>query len=179
MGFTLKVLCDSCPISKETVAIVENCPDSAEKWKEAAARKNCAVYASQCDEPQRLVYHCVINTFVNQTLEVCAYGKTIHLGSCTEYSESANFIQQSFKASCDLFSQKPCPYSYNSTEAYKYPGCYDLTKHKKNQTTIGTTQPSHTASTTIPKKNTSSHLKSSCLPMVFWIVYAAFVFVCQ
>lgn len=39
------------------------------------------------------------------------------------------------------------------------PGCYDLTKHKKNQATIGTTQPSHTASTTIPKKNMSSHLE--------------------
>lgn len=39
------------------------------------------------------------------------------------------------------------------------PGCYDLTKNKKNQTTIGTTQPSHTASTTIPKKNVSSHLE--------------------
>lgn len=59
---------------------VENCPDSAEKWKEAAARKNCAAYANQCDEPDRLVYHCVINTFVNETLEVCAYWKTIHLG---------------------------------------------------------------------------------------------------
>lgn len=57
-----------------------NCPDSAEKWKEAAARKNCAVYANQCDEPGRLEYHCVINTFVNETLEICAYRKTIHLG---------------------------------------------------------------------------------------------------
>lgn len=74
------MLCDSCQISNETVAIVKNCPDSAEQWKEAAARKNCAAEASQCDEPERLKYHCVINTFVNLTLEVCAYWKTIHLG---------------------------------------------------------------------------------------------------
>lgn len=60
--------------------IVDNCPDSKDKWREAAARKNCTAYANQCDDPQRLDYHCVINTFVNVTLEVCAYGKTIHLG---------------------------------------------------------------------------------------------------
>lgn len=170
---------DSCPVSPSTVKIVDNCPDSEEKWRQAAARKNCAVYANQCDEPDRLVYHCVINTFLNETIEVCAYGKTIHLGYCTEYSQTGNLIQQSFKANCSLFSQNPCPNSYNSTEAYKYPGCYDLTKHKKNQTTIGTTQPSYTASTTIPKKNKSSHLKSTWLPMVCSILCAAFVFVCQ
>lgn len=60
--------------------IVDDCPVSEEEWREAAARKNCAAYASQCDEPERLVYHCVINTFVNETLEVCAYGKEILLG---------------------------------------------------------------------------------------------------
>lgn len=159
--------------------VVENCPDNEVIWKEAATRKNCSAYASQCGEPEKLVYHCVVNTFVNQTLEVCAYGKTIHLGSCTEYSKSANLIQQSFKANCSRFSQNKCPNTYSSTEAYKYPGCYDLTKNKKNQTTIGTTQPSHTASTTIPKKNMSSHLESTCLPMVCWILYAALVVVCQ
>lgn len=42
--------------------------------------KNCSAYASQCDKPDRFVYHCVINTFLNETLEVCAYGKTILLG---------------------------------------------------------------------------------------------------
>lgn len=71
---------DSCLISPSTVEIVDDCPNSEEKWREAAARKNCAAYASQCDEPDRLVYHCVINAFVNQTLEVCAYRRIIVLG---------------------------------------------------------------------------------------------------
>uniref|UniRef100_K1QTY3 Uncharacterized protein n=1 Tax=Magallana gigas TaxID=29159 RepID=K1QTY3_MAGGI len=44
---------------------------------EHARRKNCTAYASQCHEPQRLVYHCVINEYANQTLEVCAYGRII------------------------------------------------------------------------------------------------------
>lgn len=39
------------------------------------------------------------------------------------------------------------------------PGCYDLTKPKKNQATNGTPQPSHRAYTTVPNKNMSSHLE--------------------
>lgn len=54
---------DSCPVSPSTVEIVDNCPDSEDKWREYAARKNCTVYASQFDDPQKLDYHCVINTF--------------------------------------------------------------------------------------------------------------------
>lgn len=60
--------------------IVDNCPVSEKEWKEAAAIKNCAAYASQCAEPERLVYHCVINPYVNQTLEVCAYAQNIVSG---------------------------------------------------------------------------------------------------
>lgn len=60
--------------------IVDDCPVSEEEWRKAATRKNCSAYASQCDKPDRFVYHCVINTFVNETLEVCAYGKEILLG---------------------------------------------------------------------------------------------------
>lgn len=71
---------DSCEVSKSTVQTVDDCPITAEEWRMAAARKNCAAYANQCDEPKRLEYHCVINSFVNQTLEVCAYAQNIGLG---------------------------------------------------------------------------------------------------
>lgn len=71
---------DSCHILRSTVQIVEDCPNSEEKWKEAAKRKNCATYANQCSEPERLEYHCVINSFINKTLEVCAYAQNIVLG---------------------------------------------------------------------------------------------------
>lgn len=75
-----RAITNSCPVSKETIRIVEDCPDSLEKWTEAAARKNCEAYASRCDEPERLMYHCVINAFINQTLEVCAYKRFIVSG---------------------------------------------------------------------------------------------------
>lgn len=71
---------DSCPVSPSTVEIVDGCPDSEEKWRLAAARKNCSAHASQCDEPERLMYHCVINAFVNETLAVCAYRRNIVFG---------------------------------------------------------------------------------------------------
>lgn len=134
---------DSCPISPSTVKIVDDCPDSEEKWREAAARKNCSAHASQCDEPDRLVYHCVINAFVNQTLEVCAYSRIIMLGYCTEYSLGGNIIQPSFVANCTQFTKKPCPLGYQSTDAFKYPGCYGLTKKTTAMSTLSTTNDTH------------------------------------
>lgn len=134
-----KVVSNSCPVSRETVQIVDDCPNSEQKWREAAARKNCSAYASQCDEPERLVYHCVINAYVNQTLEVCAYGRIIVLGVCTEYSFGGNAIQQNYKAKCIQFSQSPCPNGYPSTDAYKYPGCYNLTKMRRTGPAATTT----------------------------------------
>lgn len=125
---TLQSSSDSCHISRSTVQIVENCPKSEEQWKQAAMRKNCAAYASQCSKPERLEYHCVINPFMNQTLEVCAYAQNIVLGFCTEYSLSGNMIQQSADTSCLHFIENPCPYFYRSTEAHKFLGCYNLTK---------------------------------------------------
>lgn len=64
----------------KTVKTVESCPDNEEEWKTASKRKNCAAYARYCSSPQDLVYHCVINSFINQTVEVCAYKAYIVLG---------------------------------------------------------------------------------------------------
>lgn len=125
---TLQASSDSCDVSRRTVQTVRDCPTSEGAWREAAARKNCAAYASQCNKPERLEYHCIINPFINQTLEVCAYAQNIVLGFCTEYSMSGNIIQESANTDCTLFKMNPCPVFYRSTEAYKYPGCYGLTK---------------------------------------------------
>lgn len=70
----------SCSVSRSTVEIVDNCPENEVGMRQAAARKNCAAYASNCSEPEKLVYHCVINSSVNQTLEVCAYWRITLFG---------------------------------------------------------------------------------------------------
>lgn len=127
---------DSCSISILTVERVENCPDSEEKWKEAAAKKKCEDYAIFCSEPEKFEYHCVISSFINETLEVCAYKQNIVLGHCTDYSVSGNLIKQNWRTNCKVFEKKPFPLFYLSTEAYKYPGCYELTKRSKKLSTI-------------------------------------------
>ncbi|XP_052691886.1 uncharacterized protein LOC128169889 isoform X2 [Crassostrea angulata] len=99
-------------VLKESVKIVDNCPDSKEKWREAADKMKCAEFAGNRRNPEKFVYHCIINSFVNQTQEVCAKNVLIFEGSCAEYSASANKIQGSHHA--------------------KYPGCFTLTN--KNQT---------------------------------------------
>lgn len=71
---------NSCEVTKSTIQIVDNCPNSEEKWREAAAKKNCSAYANQCSEPNKFVYHCVINEYVTEILEVCAYSRYIFLG---------------------------------------------------------------------------------------------------
>ena len=68
---------DSCPVSIDTVQAVYRCPETEEEWKKAMERKNCSSYAKMCDEPYRLVYHCVINSYINQLIEVCAYTQNI------------------------------------------------------------------------------------------------------
>lgn len=123
---TLEASNNACDVSRSTIQIVKNCPDSEEKWRKAAARKNCEAYANQCSDPKRLVYHCLLNEYINQTLEVCAYAQNIVLGYCTYYS--GNRILPNFRTSCKNFVKNPCPEFYRSTEAFKYKGCYELTK---------------------------------------------------
>lgn len=153
---------DSCHISRSTVQIVEDCPNSKKQWKQAAMRKNCAAYASQCSEPERLEYHCVINPFFNQTLEVCAYAQNIVLGFCTEYSLSGNMIQQSAHTACLTFTENSCPVFYRSTEAHKFPGCYDLTKKSAlNTEDRESTMKVPTATAIHPAKSSKSDLSGN------------------
>lgn len=54
------------------------------------------------------------------------------------------------------FSSKPCPVAYKSTEAYKYPGCYDLTK--KTTVTEQTEAKSYPQFTTVASYISSSQI---------------------
>lgn len=145
--------------------IVDGCPDNEGEWRLAAERKNCSVHASQCDEPERLMYHCVINAFVNETLAVCAYRRNIVFGYCAEYSFGANRIQENYKTVCSSFLQIPCPKVYNSTQAYKYPGCYELTKKTKEPTT----------ETPIPAVDTKRQLDDSTVAIIVTAVVILFI----
>nr|XP_022296033.1 uncharacterized protein LOC111105870 [Crassostrea virginica] len=109
-------ICDGCIQSGETVELVQSCPQSQQAWEEAAERKSCGSIVNLCVS---LVYHCVMNTWRNLTVEVCAPSRNIVGGSCAEYSFIGHIIQRNSKVDC-----MECPIVYNSTESYRYPECY-------------------------------------------------------
>nr|XP_022287269.1 uncharacterized protein LOC111099998 isoform X2 [Crassostrea virginica] len=151
----------SCPVSRDTVQPVHNCPENEEDWREAAERKNCSQHANQCDDPDRLVYHCVINPFVNETLEVCAYPQNIVFGICAEYNRQWNVIQGNYQTNCTRFWTKPCPVVYRSNSSFKYPGCYELVKKRRpkpDSTTITLNTQKYMSITEHQKTRTTNRL---------------------
>lgn len=130
-----------CPEAVASVEIVSSCPDSKEAWDIAARRKNCSGIAVQqkCATVENFKYHCVINGFRNNTLEVCA-PKRIIFGHCVEFNTGGGVIQDQMSAPCNSSFPK-CDDIYHSTDAYKYPDCYALLSGGdfKVSTTISTT----------------------------------------
>lgn len=161
----------SCEVSRSTVEIVKECPNSEEEWKKAAVRKNCTVYASQCDQPNKFVYHCVINPYVNETLEVCAYKQYISEGYCTEYNIGGNLIQSNARANCSSLQPDPCPPVYPSNEAFKYQGCYALTKKSTSTTDRpDTTTPSPDLPNKKDKESTGSGISYNVYYLILLLI---------
>lgn len=74
----------SCGISVSTVNYVKQCPTDAISWKMAAKRMNCESISHNClptrrlnTKPAEFQFHCLINAWINATLEVCAFNCTI------------------------------------------------------------------------------------------------------
>lgn len=68
-----------CSEAVKSVVRVASCPTSLEEWSRAASKKNCTENATQqsCTTADKFVYHCVINSYRNETLEVCAPRRVI------------------------------------------------------------------------------------------------------
>lgn len=73
---------DFCPEIVNSVEEVASCPTTTQENDRAASKKNCSriTLGKKCNNYQ-LLYHCVINGYVNQTLEVCAPRKQISGGN--------------------------------------------------------------------------------------------------
>lgn len=127
---------DICMKVVSNIQIVKSCPRSKEEWNTAAYNKKCTKIAEQrnCTNTKyQFQYHCVINAFMNETLEVCAPSRFI-FGHCTEYNHVGGVIQSHFAAKCNTIFPK-CERIYNSRNAYKYPDCYELVYKKHASTT--------------------------------------------
>lgn len=68
-----------CQEAVDSAKSVTFCPTTKAEWDDAARRKNCSSIASKpnCTTFQLLQYHCVINEFRNELLEVCAPSRII------------------------------------------------------------------------------------------------------
>lgn len=123
---------EGCQKDINDVKIVTSCPKSKEEWDIAAFNKNCSKLAAVAKTKNCTIkekqpeYHCVFNSLRNKLLEVCA-DKRIIFGYCTEFNEFGGVIQNHYPVPCEK-----CNGSYNSSDAYKYPGCYELVKQTKN-----------------------------------------------
>lgn len=105
------------------------------------------------------MYHCLPDTHNNELFEVCAEGKFIHLGSCAEFSLSALKIISNYKTNCLVFPNNPCPISYSSTTAFKYPRCYELKKPRnETQTTPLNTSSKVTNKTRLYHQNSAFYV---------------------
>lgn len=60
---------NKCNESNATAKIVNSCPTTARDWNEAANRKGCRNMTHSCTSFE---YHCVMNAWRNETIEVCA-----------------------------------------------------------------------------------------------------------
>nr|XP_034335314.1 uncharacterized protein LOC117692198 [Crassostrea gigas] len=120
-----------CQISTLTVDYVNRCPKDAESWKMAAKQKDCGSIDQECSKLNELnnqrylfQYHCLINSWGNATVEVCALNRSI-FGYCAEYLVDGALVQDKYDSDCKHHNP-PCPVLYNSAEAYLYQSCYDL-----------------------------------------------------
>lgn len=70
-----------CEYSLLKVNYVRDCPTDAVSWNKAAERMDCQSIKQNCSglNPQQHVfqYHCVVNGWMNATLEVCVFNRSI------------------------------------------------------------------------------------------------------
>lgn len=116
-----------CEEAVNSVENVTSCPTSKTDWDIAALRKNCSGLASRQNcvyENEKFQYHCVINGMRNTLVEVCAPTRII-FGHCVEFNVRGGVIQDQRSARCNQTFPK-CDNNYQSSDAYKYPDCFEL-----------------------------------------------------
>ncbi|XP_062605555.1 uncharacterized protein LOC134267351 [Saccostrea cucullata] len=120
-----------CQASLPTVVSVIRCPKNKAEWENRSKRKDCSKLSQSCVKPEEFLYHCLINEYMNMTIEVCAPSVPILGQKCAEFNTVGAVVQDNFYTKCDD-SDPPCPFTYNSTDMYKYQRCYSYIKSTNN-----------------------------------------------
>ncbi|XP_062585483.1 uncharacterized protein LOC134247157 [Saccostrea cucullata] len=123
----------TCLASVPTIHYVTSCPSNEKSWKEAELKKNCESLANiqQCvKEPSNFTYHCLVNRYLNATLEVCAPIRFVS-GYCADFDTIQNKVTENHNIDCTKL-EPACPKRYVSTDVYKYPSCYKLKENNQS-----------------------------------------------
>ncbi|XP_048767735.2 uncharacterized protein LOC125674588 isoform X2 [Ostrea edulis] len=118
----------TCHASAATVQYVKSCPVNETEYNDRAKRKGCLFIGQDCTTADAFRYHCVLNSYGNASLEVCAPVWFLN-GFCAEYNEDGKVIQDHYPKDCTLF-RNPCPSRVLSTDSYIYRECYQDKKMK-------------------------------------------------
>lgn len=166
-----------CPEAIASAASVASCPTSKTEWEIAARKKNCRGIATKqkCASVNKFRYHCVINSYSNETLEVCAPSRII-FGHCVEFNVHGGVIQDQMSTPCnDMFPK--CDSIYNSSDAYKYPDCYRLVTNGEVSSTTPkfTTLATFTRITSNKPGSVDTWIIPAAVPLVLILIIMIFV----
>ena len=100
-----------------TATTVLSCPSNAKEWDERWLKKGCSQIKQTCSSFE---YHCVVNSWLNETIEVCAPGRNI-VGKRRSYYFYLKFVSKLFSKCVNacffkeihIFPGKACA-EYNS-----------------------------------------------------------------
>lgn len=131
---------EQCSASLPTVRVVQNCPQNEAELSRAQQQKKCEHLAKyqKCTKPTKFKYHCVLNAFSNETIEVCAQ-EIYSQGYCVKFDEGS--LLQMFGEDCTTYSN-PCITRFLSSDSLQYLQCNDL-KQKRIDSIRITGIPNH------------------------------------
>eukprot|EP00105_Crassostrea_gigas_P040641 XP_019924789.1 PREDICTED: uncharacterized protein LOC109619361 [Crassostrea gigas] len=103
-----------CSKSAETVCRVQKCPANQTEWDKAARRKDCSEI-QKYDNCAKVEYHCLVNEFRNETIEVCTSLEALYKGIARyiQRIKQKTTIKRNVRikhlaiAQVDIFQQKP------------------------------------------------------------------------
>lgn len=118
-----------CSTSLQTIKTVDRCPRNSLEWDDRAALFNCSSIKQSCVSKDMFLYHCVLDTYGTELIEICAVYKFIYGRKCAEFDRKGSIVQENVY-NCSN-SRVSCPNVYKSTDAYKYQSCYDGVEQRK------------------------------------------------
>ncbi|XP_056015935.1 uncharacterized protein LOC125675069 isoform X3 [Ostrea edulis] len=118
-------------IAHTTAVEVPDCPRDKDQHEKRKQLKECEKWTSWCS---KTTYHCVVSPHMNATIETCAPEVLIIGRKCAEINKGDRPIQRSNHQNARCME---CPPNYYlSTDAYKYPECYDAVERKKSNENV-------------------------------------------